>query len=674
MANSGGPLAVHQLSEFPSENTIRILVTTDNHVGYNETDPITGDDSWKTFHEIMMLAREKNVDMVLQSGDLFHVNKPSKRALYQVMRTLRLACMGERACELELLSDPARVFNYNEFTDVNYEDGNFNIDVPVFAIAGNHDDASGHGLLTPMDLLQVCGLVNHFGKVGQTDNIELNPLLFRKGETKLALYGLASIRDERLFRTFKEGNVRFNVPTGQADDWFNLMCVHQNHSSHANTAFLPEAVLPDFLDLVVWGHEHECIPHLVHNAGKGFDVLQPGSSVATALSDGESKEKHVFILELQHGERPRLVPLPLTTVRPFIMEDISLKDVEGLKPHDKEAIAKYLVEQVERLIERARTMCIERLRAARREEDSEVMLPLIRLRVNYSAGPDAPMDYQVENPRRFSNRFVGKVANANNVVHFYKRRQARGGGQKVDAAVDLDSLVDYSNQTSDLEVQTLVRDLLTDMNLSLLPEIGLNEAVRKFVDKDEKNALKQFIDHEVDHEVKVLATSKEVLQTDNIDDLKKLVKQVRHSSRVPGDSVDSPTQFNDLEMETPVAAPKRSLRSKGSSARANTASTGKRKTGISAQFVESEDSDETPIQISDDDDQNMILTDEEESSNKVETPTITISDKSAARKRPSRARRPKADAEGTKGGTTSRMPKTAALQALLNKKRGASKE
>ena len=62
--------------EYPDPDTIRILVTTDNHVGYNENDPITGDDSWKTFHEVMMLAKNNNVDMVLQSGDLFHVNKP----------------------------------------------------------------------------------------------------------------------------------------------------------------------------------------------------------------------------------------------------------------------------------------------------------------------------------------------------------------------------------------------------------------------------------------------------------------------------------------------------------------------------------------------------------------------------------------------------------------------
>ena len=150
--------------DYPDPDTIRILITTDNHVGYNENDPITGDDSWKTFHEVMMLAKNNNVDMVVQSGDLFHVNKPSKKSLYQVLKTLRLCCMGDKPCELELLSDPSQVFHYDEFTNVNYEDPNFNISIPVFGISGNHDDASGDSLLCPMDILHATGLINHFGK------------------------------------------------------------------------------------------------------------------------------------------------------------------------------------------------------------------------------------------------------------------------------------------------------------------------------------------------------------------------------------------------------------------------------------------------------------------------------------------------------------------------------
>lgn len=42
-------------------DTIRILIATDNHVGYGERDGIRKDDSWRTFDEIMILARSEDV-------------------------------------------------------------------------------------------------------------------------------------------------------------------------------------------------------------------------------------------------------------------------------------------------------------------------------------------------------------------------------------------------------------------------------------------------------------------------------------------------------------------------------------------------------------------------------------------------------------------------------------
>ena len=104
-------------------DTIRILVATDNHVGFEERDAIRKDDSWRTFDEVMNVARTEDVrlffftlaylaiylqcqvDMVLLGGDLFHDNKPSRKSLYQVMRTLRKNCLGMKPCPLEFLSD-----------------------------------------------------------------------------------------------------------------------------------------------------------------------------------------------------------------------------------------------------------------------------------------------------------------------------------------------------------------------------------------------------------------------------------------------------------------------------------------------------------------------------------------------------------------------------------------
>lgn len=102
------------------ENTIRILLATDNHIGYMERDPVRGQDSINTFREILQLAVKHDVDFVLLAGDLFHENKPSRECLYQTMALLREHAMGEKPVQVELLSDPdegkADGFSYMLFT------------------------------------------------------------------------------------------------------------------------------------------------------------------------------------------------------------------------------------------------------------------------------------------------------------------------------------------------------------------------------------------------------------------------------------------------------------------------------------------------------------------------------------------------------------------------------
>ncbi len=43
------------------DDTIKILLATDNHVGYMERDPIRGQDSINTFKEILQLAVKNDV-------------------------------------------------------------------------------------------------------------------------------------------------------------------------------------------------------------------------------------------------------------------------------------------------------------------------------------------------------------------------------------------------------------------------------------------------------------------------------------------------------------------------------------------------------------------------------------------------------------------------------------
>lgn len=365
--------------------------------------------------------------MVLLGGDLFHDNKPSRKAMYQVMRSLRKNCMGMKPCELEFLSDANEVFE-GAFPHVNYEDPDMNISIPVFSIHGNHDDPSGDGHFCTLDLLQVAGLVNYFGRVPEMDNIQVKPVLLQKGRTKLSLFGLSNVRDERIFRTFRDHHVTFFRPTTQAGDFFNLLTVHQNHHAHTATSYLPENVLPDWMDLVVWGHEHECRIEPIKNPQTGFHVLQPGSSVATSLIPAESVKKQVAILSIT-GKEFKCEPIPLKTVRPLVTKEIVLQQLSQFKKlqnvrDNREQVTRELVKVVDEMIEEANNEWLEVQDTPEDQIDEEDRpLPLVRLKVEYSAAEGGNFD--VENPQRFSNRFVGKVANVNDVVSFYRKKATK---------------------------------------------------------------------------------------------------------------------------------------------------------------------------------------------------------------------------------------------------------
>lgn len=70
-------------AEQDADNVIRILVATDNHLGYGEKDAVRGEDSFTAFEEILELAVSEDVDMILLGGDLFHDAAPSQNAMHK---------------------------------------------------------------------------------------------------------------------------------------------------------------------------------------------------------------------------------------------------------------------------------------------------------------------------------------------------------------------------------------------------------------------------------------------------------------------------------------------------------------------------------------------------------------------------------------------------------------
>ena len=491
-------------------DTIRVLVATDNHVGYNERDPTRGDDSWQTFHEIMCLAKKRDVDMVLLAGDLFHDNKPSRKAMYQVMRSLRMNCYGERPCQLEMLSDTSDAFDAT-FNHANYEDLDINVSMPVFSIHGNHDDPSGEGHFAALDILQVSGLINYYGRTPESDNIHVKPVLLQKGRTKLALYGLSNVRDERLYRTFRDGKVKFYKPGTQQQDWFNICSVHQNHHAYTETNYLPENFLPSFMDLVIWGHEHECLIDPITNPEMDFKVMQPGSSVATSLIPGEAVTKHVAILTIT-GKDFKSESIRLKTVRPFIYKDLVLNDDPAARRIAKKGenhraeLTRYLEAQVNNMIDQAAQDWIEAQNEPNgttpdADGDSDIdstphskeaPLPLIRLRVESSSADNIHFD--VENPQRFSNRFARRVANVNDVIQYHhKKRAAMTSARKLADNPEEREILSHLEGLDTMKVEKLVREFLAAQSLTILPQNHFGDAVSQFIEKDDRHAMEYFV-------------------------------------------------------------------------------------------------------------------------------------------------------------------------------------
>ena len=128
------------------DDIIRILVSTDNHLGVFEKDPIRADDSYAAFEEVLITAKKKKADFVLLGGDTFHENKPSRRATHAAVSLLSKYCLGDDPIYVEVMNNQEEVFKSGE-GKVNYDNPFLSIGLPVFAIHGNHVSSGLYCLL-----------------------------------------------------------------------------------------------------------------------------------------------------------------------------------------------------------------------------------------------------------------------------------------------------------------------------------------------------------------------------------------------------------------------------------------------------------------------------------------------------------------------------------------------
>lgn len=506
--------------------------------------------------------------MILLSGDLFHEAKPSAHCLLQCMKLIRKYTFGDKPIGVQFLSE--NEFHESIINKVNYEDPNINVSIPVFSIHGNHDDPTGYKHVSSLDLLSCNGLVNYFGKSPSLTKVTIEPLLMRKGETKVALYGLSHIKDERLARLFADKAVTMVTDETQ-EEWFNILSLHQNRANRGLKKYVPEEVLPSFLDLIIWGHEHECRIEPEFNSLHSFYVTQPGSSVATSLAQGESIEKKVAILKI-HRKEFKIQPITLKTVRPFIFSDLNLHDIENeidIKgPDAHQNVQEYIKSKIEYLIVDSKSQLSG--------HPKQPTLPLIRLRVTYFD------ERQVFNTIRFGQQFMEEVANPTDMVILKKFKTKHENLVKTDLDRNIfDEVANAELQNTQTRVEDIVERYYLEMG-DKKEVIGLSikamgEAVAQLIEKDDDCAIYELIDHqekalmthlkktyppeeEIEDCIRLFSENMKQAEDEAIDMLKKRLK----ISKAPKRNVDAMASSEEEKEEEPADKNIKPSRGRGS--------------------------------------------------------------------------------------------------------------
>lgn len=508
------------------DSTFRIMITTDNHIGYKETDSYIDTDSYENFKEVIEICnRLGNVDFMLNSGDLFHDNYFSSKNLNFITDLLVNNCLNDNPITFKTEHKPDSLY-------LNYNDENVNIGLPIFIINGNHDfgNSTGTENVSILKILSNLRLINYLGNFNITDkeDLELEPVILSKGSTRLNLYGLSNIKEERLNKLIRNNQLSFLTNDEITSNGLNVLLLHQNRSLNLNKTYLNENLLPEFFDLLLWGHEHECIPELTYNSSKNFNILQPGSTVQTSFHESELKEKCCFLMDFKDNKYT-IYPIPLENTRPMCVRNMVLADLNV--PRDIEHITKIVVDEIESMIEEVQRN--NHVKSLKKKEHLEKIkngdyhhktanphgeiyselnekLPLIRLKLDYTG-------YEVISFRSINNRFIGRVANPKSVLQLtkktvrrYKTHMNEISADPVAGDIDVEEAKKNKLSTNEHLVEIIRKTFNKDKQLIALDENNLLDFFSNNLSNsiaESKLNLDRFIKKEVDRATTALVES-----------------------------------------------------------------------------------------------------------------------------------------------------------------------
>ncbi|KRX01711.1 hypothetical protein PPERSA_01581 [Pseudocohnilembus persalinus] len=502
------------------EKKFRIIIATDNHIGFKEDHDITGEDSFNAFDEVLQSAKQMQANIVLLGGDLFHEAEPSQNTLTKTANILFKNVLGDGNINFSYEQKNPNFDEKNknslqqQYIKPNFACEDMNIGLPIFIINGNHDYPTNlFNETSPLDLLDNIKLLNYFGKsYGNSKQTIVEPLLFQtQGEQnkkiKVAIYGLGYQKEIYLREKIQTGNLIFKKPDNY-QDYLNILVVHQNRfKGHKQGAPINQTihesifqeVEKDLFDLVIWGHEHECVGKIEESPEYDYMIYQPGSTVATKLFEGEMKAKGFGMLDIQIDKQVKFEQHYLQkSRRPFYYEKMDLKS----ENYDKDEALLKIEERVKEIVELIK------------EKDGDLK-PIIRIKVEINSGDELRV-------RQLEEQFQNQVANPNEIVSIIKKQKREHQQQlqelynnpnlngnniinklredKPDLEINDDDihfkiLCEFSNQVSKINAKLFSADIFTDIiernQQSKNPIKSFEELFKKHI-----SAIQQKIDKE----------------------------------------------------------------------------------------------------------------------------------------------------------------------------------
>ena len=279
----------------------------DTHLGYRQFGLHDREkDFYEVFEKIIDKIIEEDVDFVIHSGDLFDNSRPSPMALLTFQKGL------------------IKLKNAN---------------IPIYAIAGNHDSIQRKGTIPPQVLFKKLGLkvISPINTNYMYENVFIAGLPF-----------YPSSQDKNLKNKLAE------LSKKAANHEKSILVLHQGIDKYFNLQYeLEIGDIPDNFNYYAMGHLHN---YINDDFGKG-KLVYPGSSEiwkTTEIPDYRNNGKGFVIVDLD-GSKPSVDRIKIDLPREFIERSLDYNDLtsgiegikETIKDFDKKPILNLTVKNVE---------------------------------------------------------------------------------------------------------------------------------------------------------------------------------------------------------------------------------------------------------------------------------------------------------------------------------------